>query len=56
MANVIQISAHNSRLSAKQGVDPIAVVGLLAIHALADVDFPKLRFWRHVSENLALAD
>jgi hypothetical protein len=55
MANVQTISAHISRLSAKQGVDPIAVVGLLAIHALADVDFAKLRFWRNVSESMALA-
>jgi hypothetical protein len=55
MATIIQISAHIARLSAKQGVDPIAVVGLLAINALADVDFAKLRFWRHVSENLAQA-
>ena len=31
MANVIQISAHNSRLSAKQGVDPIAVIEIQKI-------------------------
>jgi len=55
MANVIQISAHISRLSAKQGMDLIAVVGLSAIHALCATDFKKLRFWRHVSENLAQA-
>ena len=53
MTNVARASAHISRLSAKQGVDPIAVVGLLAIHALCDVDFAKLRFWKHVSQNLA---
>ncbi len=55
MANVIQISEHITRLSAKKGYDPLAVVGLLTVHALADVDFTTLRFWRNVSERLAAA-
>ena len=52
MANVVLISEHITRLSAKNGYDPLAVVGLLAMRALAEVDFTTLRFWRTVSENM----
>lgn len=53
MADAVRIREHITRLSAKKGYDPLAVVGLLAIHALADVDFARLRFWRTVSETMA---
>lgn len=43
-------SAYIAELSAKHDVDPLAVVGLLAVHALVDVDFPKLRLWKEVAE------
>ncbi len=52
MSRAAKVGAHIVRLSAKQDVDPFAVVGLLAIHALCDVDFPKLRFWTRVSDAL----
>jgi hypothetical protein len=33
------------KASARHEVDPLAVVGLLALHALVDTDFPLLRVW-----------
>lgn len=33
------------KASAKHDVDPLAVVGLLALHALVETDFPLLRVW-----------
>ena len=33
------------KASARHDVDPLAVVGLLALHALVDTDFPLLRVW-----------
>ena len=33
------------RLSKINGVEPLPVVGLLALHALADMDFTLLRVW-----------
>jgi len=33
------------KASAKHDVDPLAVVGLLALHALVETDFRLLRVW-----------
>jgi hypothetical protein len=52
MSTTAQVSAHIIKLSAKQDVDPFAVVGLLAVHALVAVDLPKLKFWTHVSATM----
>ena len=49
MSTAAQASKHIVRLNAKHGVDPFDIVGLLAIHALVEVDFPKLRLWKDVS-------
>ena len=43
------------RLSARHGVDAMAVVGLLAVHALCDVNFTELRVWRNVAEKMRAA-
>jgi hypothetical protein len=40
------------KASARHDVDPLAVVGLLALHALADTDFPLLRVWVTVVNQL----
>ena len=36
------------KASAKHDVDPVAVVGLLALHALVEADFPLLKIWTKV--------
>lgn len=46
------VCAHIVRLSARHSVEPLAVVGLLAVHALVDVDFPRLRVWSDVASRL----
>jgi hypothetical protein len=46
------ICAHVTRLSAKHEVDALAVVGLLAVHALVDVNFAQLRVWKNVAGEL----
>ena len=53
MANVREAGERIVRLSSKHNVDPFVVLGLLAVHALADADFSKLEFWKDVSESLS---
>jgi hypothetical protein len=55
MSTAAQASEHIIRLSARHGVEPLGVVGLLAIVALVEVDFPKLRFWKDVAGMMAAA-
>ena len=55
MNDIDIISATVTRLSARHDVDPIAVVGLLAVHALVAVDFARLRLWRNVAEHMSAA-
>jgi hypothetical protein len=55
MIDIDVICATVMRLSARHEVDPIAVVGLLAVHALVAVDFTRLRLWRTVAEHMSAA-
>jgi hypothetical protein len=55
MVDIKAVSARIRRLSAKHQVEPLAVVALLAVHALVDVDFAQLRVWRHVAESMRAA-
>jgi len=55
MIDIDMICATVTRLSAKHDVDPVAVVGLLAVHALVAVDFARLRLRRNVVEKLRAA-
>lgn len=48
MSTVRIASVKIVKLSVRHGVDPLAVTGLLALHALAEVDFAKLSLWRRV--------
>jgi len=43
------------RLSERHGVDAMAVVGLLAVHALCEVNFQELRVWRTVAASMRRA-
>jgi hypothetical protein len=52
MAKAIEVGNYIVRLSAKHEIDPFAVVGILAIHALADVDFKGVRFWNQVCDGI----
>ena len=49
MIDFAGICAHIIRLSKRHGVEPLAVVGLLAVHALVDVNFAELRVWKSVA-------
>lgn len=49
ITNTATISAYINRLSAAHRVEPLAVVGLLAVHALVELDFPKLGVWKDVA-------
>ncbi|MBX7200010.1 MAG: hypothetical protein K1X51_11645 [Rhodospirillaceae bacterium] len=53
--SAIQASSHIIRLSNHHGVEPLGVVGLLAVTALVEVDFVKLRFWKQVADEIAAA-
>jgi hypothetical protein len=52
MSKVSIASAQIAKLSARHGVDPLAVTGLLALYALVEVDFAKLALWRRVGAAL----
>lgn len=52
MIDVIGVCAHIIRLSARHEVEPLAVVGLLAVHALVDVNFKQLRVWKDVASHM----
>jgi len=53
MSKVSIAGSHIVQLSARHDVDPFGVLGLLALHALCESDFKKLRFWKDVSGSLA---
>ena len=55
MIDIGSIIVLIERLSARHGVDAMAVVGLLAVHALCEVNFPELRVWRTVAEKMRAA-
>ncbi|MHB1207502.1 MAG: hypothetical protein ACYCZX_18195 [Rhodospirillaceae bacterium] len=55
MSAAAQASAHIIRLSARHGVEPLGVVGLLAVYALVEVDFTRLRFWKDVASAMVTA-
>jgi hypothetical protein len=55
MSTAAQASAHIIRLSARHGVEPLGVVGLLAVFALVEVDFARLRFWKDVAGEMVAA-
>jgi hypothetical protein len=50
--NTASVSQHIVRLSSRHDVEPLAVVGLLAVHALVEVDFSKLQVWKAVAAHL----
>jgi hypothetical protein len=52
MIDISAICARIQRLSIKHDVDALSVVGLLAVHALCEVNFAQLRVWRNVAENM----
>lgn len=53
--SAFQANTHIIKLSNRHGVEPLGVVGLLAITALAEVDFVKLRFWKQVAGEIVAA-
>ena len=55
MSTTAQVSAHIIRLSQRHDVEPLGVVGLLALHALVEVDFTRLRYWKEVAGEMAAA-
>lgn len=55
MIDIGSIIVLIERLSARHGVDAMAVVGLLAVHSLCEVNFPELRVWRNVAEKMRVA-
>ena len=55
MIDIGSIIVLIERLSARHGVDVMAVVGLLAVHSLCDVNFSELRVWRNVAEKMRAA-
>ncbi len=52
MVDVVGVCAHIIRLSTRHEVEPLAVVGLLAVHALVDTDFRQLRIWMNVAAEM----
>lgn len=52
MADVASVCSHITRLSERHGVEPLAVVGLLAVHALCDNNFSQLRFWSNIAAQM----
>lgn len=50
MVDVVGVCAHIIRLSSRHNVEPLAVVGLLAVHALVDTNFAELRIWTNVAD------
>lgn len=55
MLDTATICEHIIRLSASHSVEPLAVVGLLAVHALVDMDFAKLKVWKTVASRMSNA-
>lgn len=55
MIDVVGVCDHIIRLSTRHGVEPLAVVGLLAVHALIDTNFKQLRIWANVAAELRAA-
>lgn len=53
MKNDPEILPKIARLSDEHGIDPATVIALLAINALAAVDFGSLSFWANVSQTVA---
>ena len=51
MRNDPNILPKIANLSDEYGVDPATVIALLAINALATVDFGSLSFWASVSQS-----
>ncbi len=52
MVDLVGICAHIIRLSSRHDVEPMAVVGLLAVHALVDINFAELRVWNNVADEM----
>ncbi len=55
MIDIGSICVLIERLSIRHGVDAMAVVGLLAVHALCEVNFSELRVWRTVADKMRVA-
>ncbi len=55
MIDIGSIIVLIERLSARHGVDAMAVVGLLAVHSLCEVNFSELRVWRNVADKMRAA-
>lgn len=52
MVDIAGVCSHITRLSMRHGVEPLAVVGLLAVHALCDNNFNQLRFWSSIAAQM----
>ena len=52
MRNDPNILPKIAKLSDEYGVDPATVIALLAINALATVDFGSLSFWARASQSI----
>jgi len=52
MVDIGGVCAHIIRLSFRHEVEPLAVVGLLAVHSLVAVDFAQLRVWKSVAARM----
>jgi len=52
MPEISATSAQIVELCSENDADPIAIVGLLSLLALANTDFAKLEYWKRVTERL----
>lgn len=52
MVDITGVCSHIIRLSTRHGVEPLAVVGLLAVHALCDNNFAELRLWSNIAAQM----
>ncbi|MCA0201292.1 MAG: hypothetical protein LCH56_10685 [Proteobacteria bacterium] len=52
MIDAVGVCAHILRLSTRHGVEPLAVVGLLAVHSLVETNFAQLRVWQKVAAEM----
>ena len=52
MIDTAGVGAHILRLSTRHGVEPLAVVGLLAVQALLEANFTQLRLWQDIAAEM----
>lgn len=52
MPEISAASTHIAELCSENDADPVAVVGLLCLHALANADLARLEHLRRITERL----